>query len=92
MTLFRRIRPYLSQCRPHRLRTQVLLADEPANILDQETEDEIMALFDDICAWGDTTLLMVTHARHLARRAGPHTEMTAAAVRVREAQAVRPFP
>jgi ABC-type lipoprotein export system ATPase subunit len=68
-------------------RPKVLLADEPSSNLDQSTEDEIMALFDDIYTRGDTTVLMVTHARHLARRADLHIEMAAGAVHVNEMQA-----
>jgi ABC-type lipoprotein export system ATPase subunit len=68
-------------------RPTALLADEPTSNLDQTTEDEIMALFDDIYAQGDTTVLMVTHARHLARRASLHIEMAAGGVRVFETQA-----
>ncbi len=45
----------------------IILADEPTGALDSRTGDEIMELFDQMHAAGNTVLL-VTHEEHLARR------------------------
>ena len=45
----------------------IILADEPTGALDSRTGDEIMDLFDQVHAAGNTVLL-VTHEEHLARR------------------------
>ncbi len=45
----------------------IILADEPTGALDSRTGDEIMDLFDQVHATGNT-ILLVTHEEHLARR------------------------
>ena len=45
----------------------IILADEPTGALDSRTGDEIMDLFDQMHAQGNT-ILLVTHEEHLARR------------------------
>ena len=45
----------------------IILADEPTGALDSRTGDEIMDLFDQVHASGNT-ILLVTHEEHLARR------------------------
>jgi len=46
---------------------ELLLADEPTSDLDEQTEHEIMALFQDIHARTGVTALLVTHAVELGR-------------------------
>ncbi|MDS0476148.1 ABC transporter ATP-binding protein [Natrinema sp. 1APR25-10V2] len=46
----------------------IVLADEPSGNLDTETEAEILDLFDEFHDAG-TTMLVVTHERHVAERA-----------------------
>jgi putative ABC transport system ATP-binding protein len=46
----------------------LVLADEPTGNLDSETGEQIMQLFADIHADGNT-ILMVTHERHIAEHA-----------------------
>jgi putative ABC transport system ATP-binding protein len=60
---------------------QVLLADEPTSNLDAETEREIMALFGEIQAIGELTVLMVTHAPRLVPQASRVVEMASGALR-----------
>ena len=45
----------------------IILADEPTGALDSRTGDEIMDLFDQVHAAGNT-ILLVTHEEHLAHR------------------------
>ena len=45
----------------------IILADEPTGALDSRTGDELMDLFDQVHASGNT-ILLVTHEEHLARR------------------------
>ncbi len=45
----------------------IILADEPTGALDSRTGNEIMDLFDQVHAAGNT-ILLVTHEEHLARR------------------------
>ncbi len=46
----------------------IVLADEPSGNLDTDTEAEILDLFDEFHE-GGTTMLVVTHERHVAERA-----------------------
>ena len=46
----------------------ILLADEPTGNLDSKTSDEIMSLFDQLHAEGQT-IIMVTHETEMAKRA-----------------------
>jgi ABC-type lipoprotein export system ATPase subunit len=47
----------------------IILADEPTGDLDEDTEEDIMDLFDKLNGEG-VTIVMVTHSQKLARRAG----------------------
>jgi putative ABC transport system ATP-binding protein len=47
----------------------IIVADEPTGNLDAQTSEELLALFDQLSKSGKT-LLMVTHSRALAKRAG----------------------
>jgi len=46
----------------------IVLADEPSGNLDTDTESDILDLFDEFHG-GGTTMLVVTHERHVAERA-----------------------
>ncbi|NLE44315.1 MAG: ABC transporter ATP-binding protein [Chloroflexi bacterium] len=46
---------------------QLLLADEPTSDLDEQTEHEIMTIFQDIHTRTGITILLVTHATNLVR-------------------------
>jgi ABC-type lipoprotein export system ATPase subunit len=48
---------------------RIILADEPTGDLDEDTEEDIMALFDKLNGEG-VTIVMVTHSRKLAEKAG----------------------
>ena len=44
---------------------ELILADEPTSNLDEQSEKEIMALFQDIHSHGNITILLVTHTEQL---------------------------
>lgn len=48
---------------------RIILADEPTGDLDEDTEEDIMVLFDRVNSEG-VTIVMVTHSHKLAARAG----------------------
>lgn len=48
---------------------RIILADEPTGDLDEDTEEDIMELFDQLNRDG-VTIIMVTHSHKLAQRAG----------------------
>lgn len=56
-------------------RPAVLLADEPTGDLDEETENEIMALFGDLNRQENITFVIVTHSREIAARAARTMQM-----------------
>lgn len=47
----------------------ILLADEPTGNLDTESSDTVLKALDDIRQNSNTTIVLVTHDRHLAQRA-----------------------
>ena len=49
-------------------RPPLLLADEPTGALDSRTGEEVMALFDSLCAQGHT-IVLITHEAEIARHA-----------------------
>jgi len=55
-------------------RPPILLADEPTGNLDSRTGEEILVLFDELHASG-VTVIVITHAPEVARRAGRELEM-----------------
>ncbi|MGC9358733.1 MAG: ABC transporter ATP-binding protein [Anaerolineae bacterium] len=55
----------------------LLLADEPTSDLDEQTEHEIMALFQEIHARTGVTALLVTHAAELGRYGTRSIQMAA---------------
>ncbi len=54
---------------------ELLLADEPTGNLDQHSGKEIMALFQELNAAGNT-IVMITHDEHVARQAGRVVRIT----------------
>ena len=54
---------------------RVILADEPTGNLDSATADEIMRALADLCADEGVTLVVVTHAEDVARRAARRLRM-----------------
>ncbi|RJQ44925.1 MAG: ABC transporter ATP-binding protein [Gaiellales bacterium] len=57
----------------------IILADEPTGDLDEETEEDVMDLFEEINL-GGVTIVMVTHSSRLASRAGRTLRMENGAV------------
>jgi ABC-type lipoprotein export system ATPase subunit len=60
---------------------ELLLADEPSSDLDEDTENEIMALFSRIHRETGITIVMVTHARQLVAYGSRHAQMALGALR-----------
>jgi len=58
---------------------RIILADEPTGDLDEETEGDIMDLFENLNQQG-VTVVMVTHSHNLASRAGRILTMNAGMV------------
>jgi ABC-type lipoprotein export system ATPase subunit len=54
---------------------EMLIADEPTSNLDEETEGEIIALFEKVHADQGVTVVMVTHTRWLGARGTRRIEM-----------------
>jgi ABC-type lipoprotein export system ATPase subunit len=54
---------------------EIILADEPTGDLDEETEDEIIRLFQDMSEKKEMTFLIVTHNKDIAARARRHLSM-----------------
>ncbi len=61
-------------------RPQLLLADEPTSDLDELTEHEIMALFQDIHVRTAVTVLLVTHSAELGRYGTRSIQMAGGAI------------
>jgi ABC-type lipoprotein export system ATPase subunit len=57
-------------------RPEIILADEPTGDLDEETEDEIIRLFQDMSEKQEMTFLIVTHNKDIAGRARRHLSMS----------------
>jgi ABC-type lipoprotein export system ATPase subunit len=55
---------------------EIILADEPTGDLDEETEDEIIRLFQDMSEKQETTFVIVTHNKDIAARARRHMSMS----------------
>lgn len=55
---------------------EVILADEPTGDLDEETEKEVMALFERFNKEKGITFVLVTHNRELASHAGRRFQMS----------------
>ena len=55
---------------------ELLMADEPSSDLDEDTENEIMALFSRVHRETGITIVMVTHARQLVAYGTRHVQMT----------------
>lgn len=65
---------------------RIILADEPTGDLDEDTESDVMDLFQEINV-GGVTIVMVTHSSNLAGRAGRTLKMENGSIvaKVREA-------
>lgn len=59
------------------MRPRLLLADEPTGNLDAATGGEVIDLMFELNAAAGTTLILVTHDEHLARRCGRHVRLAA---------------
>jgi ABC-type lipoprotein export system ATPase subunit len=55
---------------------EIILADEPTGDLDEETEDEIIRLFQDMSEKNEITFLIVTHNKDIAARARRQLSMS----------------
>lgn len=62
-------------CRAFINEPEIILADEPTGDLDEETEAEIMAFFENINKEKKVTMLMVTHSSEIALRAATRFRM-----------------
>jgi len=54
----------------------IILADEPTGDLDEDTEHEIMELFQEINSEKQVTMLLITHNLELAKNAKKHMRMS----------------
>jgi putative ABC transport system ATP-binding protein/lipoprotein-releasing system ATP-binding protein len=55
---------------------EIILADEPTGDLDEETEDEIIRLFQDMSEKKNMTFIIVTHNKEIAARARRQLSMS----------------
>ena len=55
---------------------EIILADEPTGDLDEETENEIIRLFQNMSEKNEVTFLIVTHNKDIAARARRHLSMS----------------
>lgn len=58
------------------MRPEIILADEPTGDLDEQTEEEVMKLFEDVNREEKVTIVLITHNLALARRAPKVLRMT----------------
>lgn len=58
---------------------EIILADEPTGDLDEDTEGDVMDLFEEVNL-GGVTIVMVTHSQRLASRAGRTLRMENGAI------------
>jgi ABC-type lipoprotein export system ATPase subunit len=55
---------------------EIVLADEPTGDLDEETENDVLALFHKMNRENNVTFVMVTHNKDIAARAGKQFKMS----------------
>jgi ABC-type lipoprotein export system ATPase subunit len=57
-------------------RPEIVLADEPTGDLDEDTENDVLALFRKVNEENNTTFVIVTHNKEIAARAGKQFKMS----------------
>jgi ABC-type lipoprotein export system ATPase subunit len=57
-------------------RPEIVLADEPTGDLDEDTENDVLALFRKVNEENNTTFVIVTHNKDIAARAGKQFKMS----------------